>query len=125
MWVVQERSHIVVPQVNSVLQVVCGSQNTGAVSLSGIGKKYTKRVSNSNSTRTMAHAANGVNAASAVAADPKLQSMRTIMKNVENGVDAFIVPSEDPHMVCVYYNIFALLLSMVSNMLDNDIPFLI
>jgi hypothetical protein len=90
-----------------VLQNICGSYNSGAVSIAGIGtKKYTKRVHLINSTRTMAQATNGVNAASAVAADPKLESMRAIMKNLENGkgVDAFIVPSEDPHMVCVCYD---------------------
>jgi len=100
---VQDRSQIVVPRVSSVLQGFCGRQSTGIVPISGIGKGGNQRVCVVNATRTMAQAANGVNAASAVAVDAKLQSMRTIMKNLENGkgVDAFIVPSEDPHMVCV------------------------
>jgi hypothetical protein len=105
--VLQDKSQSVAPQFNTVLQNICGSYNSGAVSIAGIGtKKYTKRVHLINSTRTMAQATNGVNAASAVAADPKLESMRAIMKNLENGkgVDAFIVPSEDPHMVCVCYD---------------------
>ena len=103
----ENKSRIVAPRVNTVLQGLCGdSKVTRSFSIAGIGtKKYTKGVPLINSTRAMAQATNGVNAASAVAADPKLESMRAVMKSLENGkgVDAFIVPSEDPHMVRVVF----------------------
>lgn len=37
--------------------------------------------------------------ASAAAVDPKLAKLREFMAAADGGVDAFIIPSEDPHMV--------------------------
>ena len=35
----------------------------------------------------------------AVAVDSKVAKLREILATVDGGVDAFIIPSEDPHMV--------------------------
>lgn len=47
-----------------------------------------------------------------VAVDPKLEKLRSLMATANNGkpIDALIVPSEDPHMVCLF-SIFVLAVS--------------